>query len=810
MHGFKFLLLAGAAFGVTGTCAMAAESDAPADSDRLGDIVVTAQKREENIQSVPISITAITTASLEANRISNAYDIGSLVPNVRFTASSTGGSAGAPIIQMRGVSTATGFPGQDRQVAFYLDGVWLGGSQGSVFDIPEIERIEVLRGPQGTLFGRNATAGALSVITRDPPGKFGVRQQFTVGNYRQLRSSTRIDTPEWGPFSATVSYTHSERRGDIRNLGAGTTWSFANSPNSGLTTLKAVKYLGDQNIESIFGALKFEPSDGFKMVYKFDRMENDYTTGGTGVLFTNPSTWNTNAGSTTAASASAAWGQALIASGQPLNAVHRPKAVNNDFTFPSRNKSQGHNLTTTIDIAPGLSAKNILSQRTSSFFFSGNFGYGGIVSNGNILSTSSGAISTTSAVTTAVPAGRPIIFGYLAMGKNKQWSVEQQFNYDSEYLTLTAGAIYLKIDSTYGSPTDVSLNIFGTSAADNNYTVRKGSATVNAATTKSLAGYAQAEIHVLPQLDIIGGLRVNNDKRKTVNTLNVGVTPYNKTKSTYSLGANFEVREGLMIYAKYGTAMLSGGNVNSFDFEPELVKSAEIGLKGDFLDRRVRFNLALWDAKYTGNQISSSAAAVYGPQYQSLGSVIATIGDLDAKGFEAELTVRPDSHITLNAGLGYTDFKLSNIRPYILTTGGVTYSPDTYHLVQRPKWTASGSAEYVSDPIFGEDTRLMVRLDGGWHGKYRQLARTPVPTAFKPYEFATPSLILNGRIAIQDIDLGGGKFEVAAWARNLLDNDKAINVNANSSTATDVRNYHTVLGNWQPARTIGLDATFRY
>ncbi|HKT76587.1 MAG TPA: TonB-dependent receptor, partial [Sphingobium sp.] len=82
----------------------------------------------------------------------------------------------------------------------------------------------MLRGPQGTLFGRNSTGGAISVVTREPSGRFGIDQTLTLGNYDQIRSKTRIELPQMGPFSASISYVHDERSGDIRNLGAGQHW----------------------------------------------------------------------------------------------------------------------------------------------------------------------------------------------------------------------------------------------------------------------------------------------------------------------------------------------------------------------------------------------------------------------------------------------------------------------------------------------------------------------------------------------------------------------------------------------------------
>ena len=180
------------------------------------EIIVTAQRREQNLQDVPIAITAISQTALQTNRITSVMDLNTQAPNL--TLRSTAGGIGVANFSMRGSVSYGSVPGQDKAISTYLDGVYIGSAFGSAFELPDLERIEVLRGPQGTLFGRNATAGAINVVTRDPSGKFGVRQVVTVGNYDQFRSSTRVELPALGSLSASVSYTHNERTGDMKNL----------------------------------------------------------------------------------------------------------------------------------------------------------------------------------------------------------------------------------------------------------------------------------------------------------------------------------------------------------------------------------------------------------------------------------------------------------------------------------------------------------------------------------------------------------------------------------------------------------------
>jgi iron complex outermembrane receptor protein len=189
---------------------------------------------------------------------------------------------------MRGVFASASVPAQDRQISSYIDGVYVGGTRGAVFDLPDLERIEVLRGPQGTLFGRNATAGAVSIVTRDPRGELKVRQEVTVGNLSQLRTRTTIDTPKLGILSAYVTYVHDEHRGDVRNLGAGVVFDRTSPIQNVVGRTVSPTWLGNKNADSVFAALKLEPSDAFSVTYKFDHSNNQITPEARATLVINP------------------------------------------------------------------------------------------------------------------------------------------------------------------------------------------------------------------------------------------------------------------------------------------------------------------------------------------------------------------------------------------------------------------------------------------------------------------------------------------------------------------------------------------
>ena len=158
--------------------ALAQDKAETADDGTLREIVVTAQRRNENIQDVPISITAVSGEALRTSGVVSTQDISLITPGLQFQ-QAVGNSS--PFI--RGVGSQAVGPGNEASVATYIDGVYLASGAGGLFSLNGIERIEVLKGPQGTLFGRNATGGLVHIITRDPTFEPGFEGSVGYGNY---------------------------------------------------------------------------------------------------------------------------------------------------------------------------------------------------------------------------------------------------------------------------------------------------------------------------------------------------------------------------------------------------------------------------------------------------------------------------------------------------------------------------------------------------------------------------------------------------------------------------------------------------
>ena len=159
-------------------------------------IVVTAQRREERLQDVPIAVSVVSSEQLESRRITNLLNLKALAPNLLV--SKYPNSNVASQVAIRGGVTVNGAMYWEPSTGLYLDGVYLGKAVGSVFDLVDAERIEVLRGPQGTLYGRNTMAGAVNLITRAPTGEFAANASLEIGNYRHNVQKLSFDLPKIG------------------------------------------------------------------------------------------------------------------------------------------------------------------------------------------------------------------------------------------------------------------------------------------------------------------------------------------------------------------------------------------------------------------------------------------------------------------------------------------------------------------------------------------------------------------------------------------------------------------------------------
>ncbi|RVT42357.1 TonB-dependent receptor [Sphingobium algorifonticola] len=183
------------------------------------DIVVTAQKRTERLQDVPLALTVVTSATLADRGITRFDELGRLVPSLSFD---PGATPNENSFSLRGISAAAVGQGQQSSVGVYVDGVYLTGRSALNLDLFDVERIEVLRGPQGTLFGRNTVAGALSIVSRRPAESVTGAVEIEYGSYdlQRIRGSVGGRVGD-GPFYVQTAVSHVARDGYVKNLADG-------------------------------------------------------------------------------------------------------------------------------------------------------------------------------------------------------------------------------------------------------------------------------------------------------------------------------------------------------------------------------------------------------------------------------------------------------------------------------------------------------------------------------------------------------------------------------------------------------------
>ena len=291
---------------------------APAGTQTVGleEMIVTAERREESLQDTPISIAAFGAEALESRRIASLSDMVAVVPNLQVSPHPNTGTTVRAMI--RGIGEPSATQTRDNPVAVYVDGVYVGLGQGLANELAELERIEVLRGPQGTLYGRNATAGAINFITKAPSlDGFSGQQSLTFGRFDEFRSRTYLNIPVSDTLAIDLAYVFAKKDGFVRNRGAGSS------------------RFGDTDRRGVRVAALWQPMDSLDLRYSYD------------------STWIED---TSPYVAEVPY--------YPKNG-HRPRSGTSGSTAlrPGDSRVQGHNLTLNYDVSENLKIRSITGYR---------------------------------------------------------------------------------------------------------------------------------------------------------------------------------------------------------------------------------------------------------------------------------------------------------------------------------------------------------------------------------------------------------------------------------------------------------------
>lgn len=717
-------LLAGAAHAATEAADSpdaAAESAAVEAGPGLGDIVVSAQKRETNLQTTPISIAVMGSEDLQNRHVVSLESLADgSIPSLRIAPSFSRSSA--LIVGMRGIGTLgdANQPARDQGVGVYIDGVFMGRAQGLGSALYDVERIEVLKGPQGTLFGRNTEGGAISIVTRKPSGEFGARASVGVGNYDSREASLHLDLPSFANISVKLDGLITTRGGTVDN------------------PLASARDFNAYNKKGTHAAVLWEPSSSFNALYSFD-ISRDQTT--------------------------PYYLQLLTKSIGPLLQAQpdRAKVANIGSPQPwALGKTHGHLLTLDWTVSPVLEIKSISSYRELTQTQNDN----GAANLGVFIPGYSGNTN----------------FSRFSLADvwQKQYSQEIQIIGTMKQVNFVAGAFYYneKVNDNAWTPYTNKWNADGTG-----YTILPQPTSsipfpdrASHAKTESIGVFGQATW--TPQMlnDIVhltaGGRFTHDAKTGRLDKVNGVDTPYvlddawNRLDPMVNLAV--DVTQDVHVYGKWSTGYKAGGaNSRSKEyhsFNPESVSTFEIGAKTEFLDNHVRFNIAAYTSAYKDMQIDFNA-----PVLNTTRTTIETRnaeGKGRIKGIEADLTVAPFQGLTLTGSYAYTDVHLP-LAPNPFDGDKLTQ----VYVVYTPAHAASAAIDYEL-PV--GPSMLRFHVDGNYGSGQYSMASDPTKTG--------SSFIVNGRVALADIRMASGPaLELSVWGRNLF-NEAYTYVRANGGS----------------------------
>lgn len=767
-------LLLGSMFAAMPT-GFAQEADT-ASNDSVGEIVVTATKRSENMQKVPIAISALGNQALEQKGITSVGQIGGYVPNIEIKNTvSFAGSSQILVATVRGIGQNDFAFNLEPGVGVYIDGVYYARSLGAVVDLLDLERIEVLKGPQGDLFGRNTIGGALNIVTRDPAKDFRYQLEGTTGSFSRTDVRGSIDIPLIdGMLLSQASFSYKHRDGYQKRI------PFPGLPGT-ITDQGMFRKVGTpggsdtQGGENAFNArfkLKWLASDKLDFLLSADYTRAQQEARPSTLLFAKA---GANDGTVASAYNGCIFGQAPIAVcsargvvGTSFYGVNVDADPNNDrlpisdaFVTGDIDKSYargsnfdnltswGLSLTGNLEVADNASLKSITAYRSLKSRFGSEI------------------------------AATPIILNDASFAMDQtQFSQELQLNHDN-FDGRLKGTVGLYYFSETGSLLDTPvfaeglIQIYGPNHFNNkayatfmhehfDVTDRFG-LTFGVRYTKENkrfqgdqqdlnAFWARAGAGVDPNVVTSLPLPFLPDQNDLTRLYPFGMNKLSFSNVSFKAGAEYKFNRDVMFYYSFAQGFKSGGwttrllspsttTASDLTFRPERADTHEIGLKSTLLDGHLRLNMAAFTTAYKDIQVTEIIA---------ISPVFKNAGEATIRGFEAEADARFGG-FGLNAGLGYLDAHYSRMSP------GATI-PVTNNLVNAPEWSVTLGANYRYDLASG------ARIT--WNGDYNYKSNTSPDAENSPYLQSGNVGLLNSSIAFDD---AGDRWGLTFGVKNITD-----------------------------------------
>jgi len=646
------------------SCTMLATSafgqEQEAETTRLEEITVTARKVEENLQKTPIAITALSGNALEERQIFRTDVLDQVVPNLQFANNAPlAGNNSSSAVFIRGIGQTDPTSTVDPGVGLYIDDVYIGNAVGAAMALRDVANVQVLRGPQGTLFGRNTIGGAVLISTQDPGDDVGGSFSAEIGNDNLLDGQVSLDMPLGDTFK--------------------TRWSLGMRRQDGYVTRPDGTDLGDTDV--FFGQFKgvWTPSDRVRAVAIVDVTSSNEN--GTPLVF---AAINENATFPRVASLDAGCPGLTDGAVPPPGLPDQPSVpmiddarCANDFqaaghyqnngTLPlfSTLENFGASFNIAFDLTDTMTLKSITSYRTSDW---------------------TGARDADNTPLTILHTEYDV--------ESDQLSQELQFLYETDSLVGVVGLYYFEqtsddIATVYLNPPPAGVQ----KDSDN-----------NDVDNKSWAAFTQWTYRFADRFAVtVGGRYTEDDKGSYPDQFDYGnpgakqlpVQWYGETFTSFTPSASFSVEwtDSAMTYLSYSEGFKGGGWNSHFNsimtpaqldalhmFEPEEATTYELGAKFDLLDNSMRLNVAIFSSDYTNMQLTYR-----GPAPNGVAPFITNAGETSIDGAEAELTWAPTDNLLIDASVGYLDAtidSLSNIPLAILPPGLV----EGNFLPYAPEW----------------------------------------------------------------------------------------------------------------------------
>lgn len=728
---------AGSAFAADAVPAAAPSGEAVED-DGFGSILVTAQFRQERLQDTPIAITALSGEMIEARGQNNVTDLAATLPNVALAPAPASQGDSGTYAFIRGIGQMDGNFAFEPGVGIYLDDVYYGVVFGSVFELTDLERVEVLRGPQGTLAGKNSLGGSIKLYSKKPEGRGGF-VQAEVGNYnlRSIRASGDFAIAPDKLF-LRISGTAKHRDGFMKRLDYGCASNSPSAPGK-LSNDCVIGREGGQDIATLRGSLRWLVSDTVENNLIVDAM-SDRSEAGPTKLIAQSGVWAEGVNYLTGPKSYTNYGTGIGYPGTP-NAFQIPLVNNTD--------AWGISNTLDIDIGDNTSLKSITAFRHS------NGDYGSDVD--------------------ATPVYLTNIYYVVS---HRQFSHELRLSGSlmGGMLDYTIGGYYYNARQTLENR--VSLNRDGAPGGGLCFDPNDLSTCGNfidflsddVIKADSASAFAHVQWRPVTDLTVTGGLRYTRETksysfRRSIDGLPPtiaggsvlaldGQTPpkYVGSQVDYRIGVDYRWTPEIMTYAQISTGFKGGGiNPRPFSieqmlpFDPESITAYEIGFKSDF-GRILRLNGSLFYNKYNDIQIISELCPVEPVEPCSLPM---NAGSANVKGAELEAELRL-GNLSAQGSVSVLDFEFTRLNANILSVTLDMITPYT------PKVKYAIGAQYDIETSVGTLTpRLDLSYQGSFYSQPINRETNKVPA------FA----LLNGRLGWKSAD---GSWEAALLGSNLL------------------------------------------